>query len=590
MNMSDDITASVLHVSTEAATSGVRALGKTVDLIANLLKVLKDKHDRSVENAKLKKTDLSDLKPGNNSIKDLKANAWKNGDTISTSENGFTKEDMNRIAQKCKERGIPVAFTGNKKEDNVYANVRSADMSIFKSVCSGVMKDKLAEAPQKLSSFKVKNWEIPFITSELKNHDLAASFAETKNDGTICLFDKSDEKAIKIAHSEFVKKCGEVEKNLSFSKDDEGDITIKDAVTGKEITYDSSISRSELSEIMQHNFGYDENKANIACAKFGTEALANEEQKKFFSNNPQNEFSEIDTNIKVEGENLLVTPYTCWRMTAKTEDVPKIVFSDENGRFAIVDPNKQSTRQMSNEISKLLNTDSLTTAALVEKAIKVHDYYTKQNEKNFNSQYDFSENAKTSLNSLNVTIERNGKDEFMVATSSISNSETAKNGYDFGESKNTISFANKKTAIQEIAEIYKEQGVPAEQAKQMAKETFSKAKAQSAEKILQLEEVRADKAIVTYSSHSEEIDITDRDKGVEEIKEKFEISEDEAAATFDKAAEKHEAAIIDKSDKLDTPKKNDIPLEKPIKPEKSEKIDIPVVGNDDKPEVSRRHK
>lgn len=127
---------------------------------------------------------------------------------------------------------------------------------------------------------------------------------------------------------------------------------------------------------------------------------------------------------------------------------------------------------MSNEISKLLNTDSLTTATLVEKAIKVHYYYTKQNEKNFNSQYDFSENAKTSLNSLNVTIERNGKDEFMVATSSISDSETAKNGYDFGESKNTISFANKKTAIQEIAEIYKEQGVPAEQAKQMTKNTL----------------------------------------------------------------------------------------------------------------------
>lgn len=410
MNMSDDITASVLHVSTEVATSGVRTLEKTVDLIAKLLKFLKEEHNNigNYIDEKIKKTDLSDLQAGKNSIKDLKASAWKNGDTISTSDNGFTKDDMKRISQKCKERGIPVAFTGNKKEDNVYANVRSADRSIFKSVCSEVLKDKIAEAPQKLSSFKVKNWEIPFILSELKNHDLAASFAETKNDGTICVFDKSDEKAIKIARSEFVRKWEEVEKNISFNKDEDGDITITDSATGKEITYDSSMSRSELSEVMQHNFGYDKNKADIACAKFGTIALNNEEQNKFFSNNPQTEFSKIDTNIKVEGEKLLVTPYTCWRMTAKTEDVPKIVFSDENGRFAVVDPNKMSTRQMTNEISKHLNTDSETTAALVEKAIKVHDYYTKQNEKNFSTHYDFTDNDNISLNSLDVSIDRNG--------------------------------------------------------------------------------------------------------------------------------------------------------------------------------------
>ena len=58
-----------------------------------------------------------------------------------------------------------------------------------------------------------------------------------------------------------------------------------------------------------------------------------QEKQRFFSDNPQDAFSRVDANITVEGEAVAAKAYDCWRLTPKTDDVPRIVFRDQEGNF-----------------------------------------------------------------------------------------------------------------------------------------------------------------------------------------------------------------------------------------------------------------
>lgn len=573
MNMSDDVAAATLQMSTKVVEAGSHAFEKTIDVIAKLLQMLGNPYNG---NGKVRSTDLTDLKPGKVDIKDLKASARSLGEALSYSENGLTKQDMKYLQNKAKEFKFPIAFTNQKGKDNIYASVRAEDMPLYKAACTEMMKEKLEARSNELSNFKVQEWEMPFITQELNKHDLSAQFGQTKSGEYFCLFDKKDEKAILIARGEFVRKCNEVNKELSFDKDEEGFYTIKELRSGREISFENPPTKKELSSMIQEKFGYSEGKADISCAKFGEEQLQGSEKIKFFSNNPQNEFSKIDSNIELQGESIYAKDYSCWRFTPKTDSVPKLVYQDKDGSFAVLNPEKMTKKQMTVILKEHLNiTDNVIAAALVDKAVKVTDYYNHQNEENFSHNYEFSkgdfdmsnpdevkgmlrtdENGNTFTKELPVSfaendIQRTEKDSFTV-NSNIQIIETDQNGekhssHDTQSLK--LSFSDKKNAISELTEMYKRQGVPERIAKQMAQDVFSKAEAQSAEKVLQIEEIRTEKqdnsktdvkVVVSSGNKSEEIEFSDSDKAVKDISEKFDVPETAAAVVLEKAAEQIE--------------------------------------------------
>lgn len=507
MNMSDDLVSTTLQVSTKVVETGTHVVDKTMDIIAKLLQMLANKN-RSNRNSNVKATDLTDIKSGEVNYNKLRENAMATGDTITVSKNGFTKSDMEYIAKKAKDYGIPVAFTNKKNKDNIFANVRTSDLEIYKNICTEMMKEKLAIKPQELSNFKVNEWEIPFITNELNKHDLSAQFGKTQSGEHLCLFEKSDEKAVLIARDEFVRKCDELNKTLSFDRDEENNFTIKELHSGKEITFDNSMSQEELSDRIQKEFGFDINKSMMACAKFGEEMLSGDDKKKFFSDNPQNEFSKIDTNITLKGESVLVKPYTCWRVTPKEDAVPKIVFQDKDGNFAVLNPEKMKKSSMENVIRTQLHIDDKETInAMIDKAEKISDYYTKLNEENLSVSRTFGDDGDVVLNTYidetdnsihNVTIEnidteveRTGKDDFLV-TINTNGKELFNEGADkevSNEQTLLLSFANKKKAMKQLIDVYKSQGINEQTAKEMASEVFKKATSQSAERVLQIEEI-----------------------------------------------------------------------------------------------------
>lgn len=571
MSMSDEVAGATLQVSMQAAEKslevGQRVIDSVIDNIAKLLQAISAKEKQKVP----KSTDLSEIKSGTVSISELLKNTKKTGDTLSTSENALTKDDMKQLSKMAKKYGIPIAFTSDKNKENNYANVRTSDLPILQKMCTDLMKDKLAERPQELGNFKVKDWEIPFITSELNNYDLSAQFGVTKDGEKFCLYEKSDEKAIMIARNEFVKKCDELKENMTVTKD-ENFYVIKDKHSGKEISFETVPSREELSEQIQKSFGYDKNKADIACAKFGEENLHDEEKQKFFSKSPQNNFSKVDTNITLQDESIFTKNFTCWRVTPKSDSIPKIVFQDENGKFAVLNPEKMTRAKMTDILQKSLSlSDKKTIDALIDKAEKVSDYYTKQNEKNFSFDYKFSkldfdmtnpeivsgmlrtdENGNTftkklPLDNISNDIERTGKDEFMVQ-STVQTIETDKDGKEYISSdkqKLVLSFSDKKNALNQLTELYKKQGIPEDVAKQISKEVFAKAESQSAEKVLQIEEIRAEtqsgktetKVVVKSGNKSEEVEISDPEKAVSEISEKFEVPPETAETVIEKVQE-----------------------------------------------------
>ena len=122
-----------------------------------------------------------------------------------------------------------------------------------------------------------------------------------------------------------------------------------------------------------------QNKAKIACAKFGEELLQGQEKQRFFTDNPQDAFSRVDANITVEGEAVAAKAYDCWRLTPKIDDVPRIVFRGQEGNFSVLQPEKMTQLQMAKRLrTDLRITDNTEIMALVDKAKKVSDYYVTQ--------------------------------------------------------------------------------------------------------------------------------------------------------------------------------------------------------------------
>lgn len=637
MSMSDEVAGATLQVSMHAAEKAVDMTAKTVneimDVIAKLLQALAAKQNGG-EKEKLQKTDLTDIKPGEVKVRELIKNAKNNGDSISASDNGLTAADKKYIAKKAKEYGIPVAFTGDKGKDNLYAAVRKNDLPILERICTDMMKDKLAERPQELGNFKVQKWEMPFIASELNKHDLSAQFGKTEGGEHFCLYEKVDEKAILIARGEFVRKSEEVKKELMMDKDENGFLTIKDLRSGREISFEADTipSREELSEQIQTRFGYDKNKSDIACARFGEEHLQGAEKQKFFSNDPQQKFSKVDTNINLEGESVLVKPYNCWRVTPKKDSVPRLVFQNAEGKFAVLNPEKQTKKTMREVLGEQLGImDKKTLDALADKAVRVTDYYQRQNEENFSLDYKFEkkdfltdrpeemdgmlrtdENGNTFAKTLPVSgisnsIERTGQDSFTVE-SSLEIVETDQNGETHSTFDNrtlVLSFSDKKNAFAELTEMYREQGVPEHIAKPMAQDVFTKAQAQSPEKVLHIEEIHAETSTdfnsvqtqteifmtVKFGNKSEEINITDREKAIAEISEKFNVGEEAAAILMDRAAEnisdeteKQEVEMPDLNESEHTPETENIKLE-PLGEPKEKKLETPEMEGISVPET-----
>ena len=589
MNMSDDVAGAVVQVSAKGVEEAAHVTNSVIEAIYKLLHHLAER-DREKRRLKtdVKNKEITELKNGKVTIKDLTKHCRNTGEQLVTSEIGITKEDMHYIASRAKSYGIPIAFRNEKGKDNIYALVRKSDVPILKQISTENMKEKLATRPQELSNFKCKEWEIPFINAELTRLDLSAQFAKTKKGEFLALYEAKEAKAIEIARSEFVRKAHEIEKTLEFSKDDDGYYVIKDNVTGKEYPFDNTPDRKFVSIALQKNFGYDENKANIAAQKFGNEMLTGDTKSQYFSDNPLNDFSYV-SQVSWDKEDVLAKPYDCYYVTPKEDGISRVVYQKDDDSIAILNPPRQTKAKMRDILTKELGiTDVHEQDALISKA----EYVSKANAKYRNvfgniedihihnvsftkAAFDMANAAVVSgmlrtddtgntytktqpIDSVSTEITRKGADTFGIKSTAIA-AETDNKGQQHSVLQTqqlVLSFANKKAALEEIKEMYISQGVPEAAAKDMAKNVYHKAELQNVAPVLAIE--RTKDTVISFSNGNDtfEVSAVDREGAIDALAEEYGISKEEASDIMDKADElvdtssNEETAVVTSNNEL----------------------------------------
>ena len=561
MNMSEDVTAVSMQVSEKAAEAALSAFKSVLDSVGRLFReLLGMEHDRARARAQMKAakngsqalektkppsvsaTNLTGIKPGEVSLKELAENARNTGEALSVAQNGFSQEDRKAIARTAKKYGIPVAFSNTKGKNNLYANVRSGDLPIFKQICTECIKEKIAVQPETLGNFKVQPWEVPHLTAMLKAHDLPAVFVETKSGDLYCLHDVKHQDAVRIVREEFVAKCKEIEKQFSFDKDENGFYTLKDLHSGREISFDEIPDKATVSQQIQTQFGYDPVKADLAAAKFGEEALKGKQKERYFSGSAQNEFSRIEGNVTLEGESLHAKPFGCWYVQPKKDEISRVVFRDQSGKYAVLEPQNMTRAKMRSLLTEQLGiTDRRTLDALTDKADRVTDFYARQDtalltadrafkmedfepEKIIEHKYTGASGTEyvtkqKPLDSVENSIQRTGKDSFTVNTVFRSTEITDKGESIPHEQTEKLDFtlSDKKRTLHFLSAMYMDAGMSEADAKSMAKEVYSKAEAQSPETVLRIEEVRQNSMTVAYGKASVVLSTADRQEAAEKI-------------------------------------------------------------------------
>lgn len=376
----------------------------------------------------------------------------------------------------------------------------------------------------------------------LKAHDLPSVFVETKSGDQYCLHDVKHQDAVRIVREEFVAKCKEIEKQFSFDKDENGFYTLKDLHSGREISFDEIPDKATVSQQIQTQFGYDPVKADLAAAKFGEEALKGKQKERYFSNSAQNEFSRIESNVTLEGESLHAKPFGCWYVQPKKDEKPRVVFRDQSGKYAVLEPQNMTRAKMRSLLTEQLGiTDRKTLDALTDKADRVTDFYARQDtrlltaEKSFQME-DFEpekiiEHKYTGasgteyvtkqkpLDSVENSIQRTGKYSFTVNTVFRSTEITDKGESIPHEQTEKLDFtlSDKKRTLHFLSAMYMDAGMSEADAKSMAKEVYSKAEAQSPETVLRIEEVRQNSMTVAYGKASVVLSTADRQEAAEKI-------------------------------------------------------------------------
>lgn len=569
MNMGDDIAGAVVQVS---ATALEEAAHVTTSVLAAVYKFLHYMAEMDREKRR-QKTDvnnkeITELKGGKVPIKELMTHCRETGEQLVTSEIGMTKEDMQYINSKAKSYGIPISFRNEKGKDNIYASIRKNDLPLYKKCLLELDKEKLATRPQELSNFKCKEWEIPFINAELKQHDLSAQFAQTKDGEFFAMYESRDAKAIEIARSEFVRKAQEVENNIEFNKDEKGFFIIKEKISGKAHIFDETPNKKDISRAFEKKFGFDKNKADIAAQKFGS-MLIGEEKTKYFSDTATSNFSYV-SKVEWKNESVLAKPYDCYYVTPKEDGISRIVFQKDDGSFAILNPPRQTKATMRKILEKHLGiTDAKEQNALIAKAehvSKVNAQYRKvfgNNEDIHIHDASFTKDAfdmtnpavvsgmlrtdeagntfaKTQpIDSISTEIARKGTDTFEIGSIALA-TETDQNGQQHSVpqiQQHILSFSNKKAALEELKEMYISQGVPESSAKDLAKNVYRKAELQNAEPVIAIEQTKDANIALISGSKRIVISASDRDKAIETISKEYDIPKSDAETIMEKADE-----------------------------------------------------
>lgn len=547
MPMSDELTGATLQISTQLAS-------ETIQLLFKILGYLSQNHhekkraDRALEleAEKIHGRNIADIKGGEHSVKGLIKKAKEYREPCVPFSDGYTKEEKDFLVSNAKKNYVPIAF--QEKNGLYYPVVLQRDKQMLQSFATDLMVQKLAKceidkANKPFQTMGFNKWEVPFMNDYFNKYEVSAQFGETENGKNFALFNTSDEKLINLARKEFLKQHKEVLDVKIEAK--EHTYTLKDN-KGNELNINKDFmpTQEELTKLIENTLGYETIKAKLLSARFG-ETLELDDKKKFFDKSPIKDFSKFETDIVMKGESPYCRPFDCLRVQPKSDEKPKIIFADEKGNFAILEPERMSNTKMKKILDEELHIkDNRITDALISKARLVSLHFNTQEMENKSFHYNLEKSgvySEPSTKSVDFKIDRESVDKFNVSATATTK-DNSENTTNF-----TFSFKDKVSSVEEIKKYNQKLGLDEYDSNSIATEIVKRAEKQ-APQMMQIESIKTEhyfegdipkistaKATVSLGGIEKEISLGDAEKSKSEIMKSFGCDEETATATVEQA-------------------------------------------------------
>lgn len=593
MSMSEDVAGATISMASQGVSIAGSVATKTLDAIIKLLQLMnRTKENRHAMNTPAgseteisRRDHLQELRMrGEVSINDLREYTAKSQQKLVYSEQGLTKANVAAISHRAKQVGIPVAFTRPADRKTYYPAVSEYDLPLFKQIVQGRISEKLTSdrenptAEREYSQIAVKKWEIPIIAKDCQRRDIQASFAPHPNDPNLAvvIYPTADKAGMKEMTDAIAKNCRELE-DVKIEQNQEGFCTITDENSGRVYSFEADNTCEEvLSYELQDKMGFDAMKADLAAAKYEAQCLAPEDVPQFKEGEPQHAFyavQEITIRDKATGrENPITEPYRMNFFQCKYENKPIFSISNPNGKVLIL-PADQIRRR--NIVQALQRDFGIKDRRLLHAlTLKFEQCARGTLKDNLHSNKEFSRGdfdlstpqaasgmrrtaadgtvfvKKQPIDSVSLRIERTGKNTFSV-TSTAKATEYDPRGAESTAVKTMelqLTLRHPKQAYDKIRETLVSQGVPAAQAKELARDAVSKAHLQPEERIVFVDSSSKESVTCFTSAKEAEIPIKEGRADPEVIKDTFGVS-DEAA---EQAAENIQEELMEPEELADT--------------------------------------
>lgn len=535
MSMSEDVAGATLSMTSQGVSIAGSVATKTLDAIIKLLQLLnrateqrRQAHENPAAEPEITRRDrLQELRiRGEVPLRDLRDYASRSQQNLTYSEQGLTRADVAAISRRAREVGIPVAFSRPADRRTYYPAVLESDLPLFRQIVQGRIAEKLnadrqkAVSEREFSQITVKKWEIPIIAKECQRRDIGASFAPHPTDRNlaIVIYPKADEASVKEMTAAIERNCRELE-DVKIEQDREGFCTITDGNTGRVYSFEADNTCEEvLSNELQEKMGYDPLKADLAAAKYEAQCLAPEDVPQFKEGEPQHAFyafQEITIRDQATGrENPLTEPYRMNFYQCKYENKPLFSISSPQGKVFILPADQISRRNIVQALQRdfgikdrrLLHALTLKVERCARSTLKdnLHsDRAFTRGDFDLSTPQAASGMRRTAadgtvfvkkqpIESVSLQIERTGRNTFSV-TSTAKATEYDPCGAESAAVKTMelqLTLRHPKQAYDKIRETLVSQGVPAAQAKELARDAVSKAHAQPEEKIVFVDQVK----------------------------------------------------------------------------------------------------
>lgn len=179
-----------------------------------------------------------------------------------------------------------IAAAGHES-DRVQANVEIRERNrLLRGLVSQIKA--IAERIQRLIAgkphefgFRAENWEIPYLQREMKADELAVRFGK-RNGALYCIYSEEYEEDVMAARQRFADKAKYLNEHMKSERAEDG-FLVQDTHKQLSISFRRETGKAEFAEQMRYSFGYDENTAQLAAAKFARETLLPEEHGRFMA-------------------------------------------------------------------------------------------------------------------------------------------------------------------------------------------------------------------------------------------------------------------------------------------------------------------